>query len=350
MSPSALTRPVGSPAELGFPAEVLPTYFELTVAPVRRHPVLFWAVLSSACVAACLGAFEQSRRDVFLLTYFPLAVAVAAVPLAMRFVFHVLHEWRQAVASFVRASPARVDDWYYAHFAGYLSSRLPQLAALLYVAVALVTLNLAGAYEDLPGPLWALAAALTILPVYLCGIAIAGLLYLGRMIWDVGSFSVTVAPHQFGVMATGTTLVRCYAAAAMVWCIFTACATWGLDAGWIVLASLAAPSVVVIIGSFVICQLPLHWRMVEYKRGETLRVEQIVASLRPAGPSELSKERQDRLAYFQNLRDEIAALPEWPFRWRSLAGVSASAVGSIAPALFKLAFPTVSAVLQLTGF
>ena len=71
-------------------------------------------------------------------------------------------------------------------------------------------------------------------------------------------------------------LVKCYALIAVAWCFYTGSATWSLSGTWVPVLALATPAVIFFVGSFILCQFPLHRRMVQCKRTELIELDDVL--------------------------------------------------------------------------
>jgi hypothetical protein len=180
-----------------------------------------------------------------------------------------------------------------------------------------------------------LAATIVGASTFLCGVAMAGLFFLSRAIWRLGRYPVVVTPHRFGVLSTGELLKKCFTVVALIWMVFSSCATGHMRARYVLLAFFAVPHVLFFLGAFVMCQLPLHKRMIESKGGMLLDLDKLQASLRPRQREDLTPERRQQLEFCSRVYREVYRLPEWPFDWRALTTVAVSGVTAIAPSIVK---------------
>ena len=166
--------------------------------------------------------------------------------------------------------------------------------------------------------------------------ALYSLLYLARLVWSLGNFAVVVEAHKFGILTVGRGLLRCYVAATGIWMIISLGGSWRFNGAWPPVMFIGPPCLFVIVGSFVFCQLPLHWRMLEFKQMRLFALDRTVAELRPRQAGELTDERLRQLQYFEKERERVCTLPEWPFGWRSFAGLVVSSLVPVVPVVLQL--------------
>ena len=132
---------------------------------------------------------------------------------------------------------------------------------------------------------------------FFAGVGLFNMFCLSRIIWLLGKkFELKVERHPYGIMTTGNMLVKCYFVAAAIWFVFTFSAAFGLPSGWIPMAMLAAPSIIFFVAAFITCQIPIHNRMVDYKKAEILNIQKDLESLFPLHAENLTEERERRLS------------------------------------------------------
>jgi len=100
---------------------------------------------------------------------------------------------------------------------------------------------------------------------------------------------------------------------------------------------LAAPTLPLICGTFVACQIPMHRGMVAYKRREIRRVEQRLEKKLTDEISTPTKKRREEIEFMRRRMSELERLPEWPFGAWSLARVGGSTIAAVLPVMLKVA-------------
>lgn len=301
----------------------------------RQHPKGYrlWATLGVVLSGLCVVWYVYTGIYPFLTTFLPLAAGVAIVPVAVRAGHRMVCRWEATAARFVDATPDEFREWFTAQVTSYLRSWDVPALGVGYLLAAFFAFRSSGAFAGMTLSGRVFSAIVLLISAFCCGVGIATICRLAKIVWGLGRFKVEITSGSFGVTSTGPLLVRCYAIAGAVWCVYTSSAGWNLDAGWIPVIALAMPAVVIITGSFVICQIPLHVRMLEYKRERTYAIEALIDKLEPDSASDLTEERVKQLEFLRSAADKVASLPEWPFGWRSLAAAFATSVGAVAPTL-----------------
>src|SRR5208337_2659425 len=100
---------------------------------------------------------------------------------------------------------------------------------------------------------------------------------------------------------------------------------------WIPLVVLALPSILLMVVSFIVCQWPIHCRMLEHKQTKLDEIAVLLERLQSDDPGKIDKERREQIAFFQERMSRILAWPEWPFGWRSLLGSMGSGIIAASP-------------------
>jgi hypothetical protein len=311
-------------------------FFETKFSPCKSHPYIFWFLLSLLLVGLSLLLFFLQNEAVFILTAMPLAITLFLVPCGIKLGVIVMNNWAKEVRHFIIYPEQDVQTWFQNQGIVFEGTKGMIIWSLLVSVIALATFLLAGAFSNL-NIFSSVALSLILLSSgFFAGVALYCLFCLGRVIWRFGRFSLKVHAHPFGVMTTGQALLKCYFIAAIIWCIYTSSATVGLAAEWIPMISLAVPSVIFFIVSFIVCQLPIHNKMVDFKRVELDEIEKTLESLIPKKLDELTQERRNQIEFIEKKRTEIIALPEWPFGWKSLLVTGLSGITSVLPTIISL--------------
>jgi hypothetical protein len=327
-------------------------------AHLRRYSLFVWLVIAAslAAISAISAAWMDDFRWSFLGLCLPLAAGIFAVPLAFTACHRWLVEWGRGTPAFAAAVDAPAvasasklapDAWVARQLSLFNGSVAMLVSGAAVSLFALTIYILAGYPVGQYGFASILSTGILLLSAFLAGIGLHAIFCGTRMIWRFGDFQITVKSHKFGILSTGRALVRCYFAVGLVWGIYVSSAVLGspqfdLRMAAIPLLAIAAPAFVAILASFVICQIPLHNRMLEYKRTELLKVERKLDQV-GIGVEELTGKMLQDAQFLEAKRGQILALPEWPSEFRTLLGAFGS---SVTPALLSSA---VTAVVKLWG-
>ena len=314
-----------------------PTYLEALSIPGARR-LLTWILAGWLGVAVALLGFFRWHIPALLGTFTLLSLCVAIVPLGMRGIYLIFLSWIPWVPTFLRQDEATNEEWYrwfQQEFDNFTSSRVPGFFGLLFAIIAIIAFWLGRTYSGLPPVMFLFAIAATAGAGFVCGVGLTAIYYLARFIWRTGrQYAVRVSGPGYGVLSTGRMLFRCYGLTAIIWCFPTASATWS-PSYRIPLLALAAPAVMFFVGSFVICQFPLHRRMVECKREALIELEAALELLAPKQPVDMTEERRQKLEFCVAELARVGRWPEWPFSLGNLTGVFGASMGTILPQLIQ---------------
>ena len=147
-------------------------------------------------------------------------------------------------------------------------------------------------------------------------------------------------------MSIGFVLFKLWMIIGCIWAVYVASAFVGyqgtnynnvinLPPMWM----LAYPTFPLILGTFIICQFPIHQKMVEYKRQEILRLDNMLDELNFHNAEDLDEELRNKIDFLYKQKEQFRQLPEWPFSLVSLLGTGASSVTAVFPVLFVEIFP-----------
>jgi hypothetical protein len=316
------------------------------IVPFRwRHYSLFVWFLIAAILTGFSVALAWPMKDPwpFLGLCFPLAAAVFVVPLAFTFCCRWLIEWSRGTTAFAQPADGpgsseklAADEWLIRQLSFFSGSFPMCISGAIMSLLALTAYKLAGYPIGHDGLASIFAAALLAFSAFLAGIGVHAIFCATRMIWRFGEYQITVKNHKFGILSTGRVLVRCYFVIGLVWGIYTSSAVlasphFDFRMAAIPLLVLAAPAFVAILASFVIGQIPLHNKMVEFKRNELRKVERKLDGYSGAFEDITEKMRED-IHFLEAARERILALPEWPFAFTTFLGAIGS---SVMPALLS---------------
>lgn len=321
------------------------TYFDLLLGRFKDRALWVWTSISLLGCGAAYISYLGTGLHKFLSTFMCLALGIGAVPLAMRMVYSITLNWTVIIPDFARDGcdhSSEIYSWIDNEFKELEQSWIPVIFASAYALFALVVFAVSGAFDSLTSLLLALVSVVIVLiSGFACGIGLCLMGYLGRLIWrlgyHLGKYKLRISEHGFGVLSTGRTLLKGYMIIALVWCIYTGSATGGLKQGWVPVGLLSLPAVIFFIGSFIICQIPLHARMVIAKRTELHELEDILTRLAPHSADDLNTERRKKIEFVNSELQRVKSLPEWPFSIGSISGIAISGLLTVAPQVVKLA-------------
>ena len=320
------------------------TIFErLTPLGDGRGTILFWLAVSLAVIAgsALVSTTLESHADRYRAICVYLAVGFTSVPLAIQVGYTVFRNWAAQAGHFAYYRDPTIGDWLHAEF-GFIRGERGMVAAGASMGIiAVIAFVYGGYFEEYPHypSLW--LGGVMFGSAGFAGMGLYTMYCASRTFWRMGQLEqleLVVHEHRFGVLSIGSALFRCWLMIGVVWAIYTATAYVGytgenpdviiqLPPMWI----LAIPTLPFIVGSFVVCQIPLHRKMLAYKREQIQRVDRMLAELSPASVDEMDSERRSKIDFLEKRKLQIRSLPDWPFNRASLLGTGASSLTAILP-------------------
>lgn len=317
-------------------------YFERSRGISKTHPYLFWLILGLLAALTCITASAYTRHPVFLRTCLPLAAGSSMVPVAIRFGYKVAVKWLQNLRSFIDYPRSELERWYHSELLFLSNQKAITASALVGSLIALIAFGISGYFQGLNVPFRFLAEIMVTAGGFFSAAALHHLALWGRTIWHLGQFQVKVESHAFGILSTGDLLSKCWFIGAIIWCVFTLSSVLGSGPVSGPMLMLGVPAVCLVIGSFVICQFPLHKQMVMYKDSQLEQLDAILSQLRNKQWPEISKDEQEKLRFIEERIARVSGLPVWPFSWRSMIGVFASSLTAVLPTIAKAAIGSFS--------
>jgi hypothetical protein len=317
-------------------AETQPlTYFESAALLFPDRPYLFWLIVGAVLALGSVALGLSTHQPVFLRSCIALAVGVTVVPFAMRVGVRVLVDWGPVLEHVAGSDAERARSWHASRVLELRSRHKPDWVGVVFVPWAVASFYYGGYFAKLSAAEATVVAAMIALAAFTAGIAVYYLTYLARVVWQMGQFQIRVDPHPFGIMRVGHGLTQCYLIAALIWLIISISGSWRAAVELRPVLLIGVPALGLIIGSFVFCQIPLHRQMTRYKQDRLYQLDQAILQLQAANPDALDDPGMRRLTFLRQEQERLTALPEWPFGWRSLAGLSVSSLAPLLPIAAK---------------
>lgn len=313
------------------------TWFELY--PFERkvkHPNAYWLLVSCFLSAASAAAFALSGNLIFVFTFLPLALGGGLIPIATHKVYVLFREWEGQFLPFIvdkRETRSRIRSRFVRHFSNGTRFWPGLFSALLFIAISFSVWGTTGIFSTLDSGYLVLAVAVLIFTSFAVGVVLCMLYYLARLVIDIGRYEIVVTPHAFGILSLGHLLVNVYSRASLVWFVIALSGVALFRANPLPMAVLAFPTLLFVVGSFVLIQFPVHRQMKRYKRKELQKVDDILRKLIPFEIEQCSSERLEQIRFYQDLGRSISNLPEWPYHWRGAAGVTLSTLVAVSPSV-----------------
>lgn len=191
---------------------------------------------------------------------------------------------------------------------------------------------------------------------FLAGAGLYVIVHISIVFWRLGKLSnctIRVERHKYGIISTGIFLLECFLLGIFVWSFYQI----PLLVTPIILQQpfiigmflnpgifLTMSTLFVILLPLLICQIPLHNRMVEYKQDEIFSLEKILEELNPRNADDLSELRIQKLKFVQERLKIARSLPEWPFTPATLLKTSVSYI--LAILVTNVIGKTISKIMQ----
>lgn len=234
--------------------------------------------------------------------------------------------WQLDIPAFIDPIDAdAIPAWVETRNRTFRASHKATITAVITTTLAIGAYILAWRGEIKEYPTLPLAITIFMIPTgYVAGLCIAVLCHFCRFIAALGRFGIINEDYITGVRSTGRVLVMIYTLATLPWLCYTASAL-PLPESTLPMLLLAFPAVVFYASSFAGCQVPLHRRMVEYKKERITEYAAQLRELEPSSPDELTEERSRIIDYYQEKLNQACYLPEWPFNYKQMTTICLSA-------------------------
>ena len=325
---AAAAAPIRAP-EGAQPVAPMPLYFERLSGPARAYPVAWWTSVAVVLLVATGLLWSVTDRARFVRLVVPVVVGLTSIPLVIRYCFDRVGAWHASQPAFLRAQPGEFALWLAREHRLVARSAVPTacgVGLMLIASAALPSLSVGLQFADRFA-----FGALTLLGAFFAGVGLYHVGAFGVVIWHLGDFGVSVDDHPFGVRSVGGLMGTTWSLAALIWCAFTSTAVTDSDIRIRAVLLLSLPSALVLITSFVVCQVPLHRRMNEHKAAEVQRLQELLAALLAKGVEQLTPDEMARVRFIEERIALAARLPEWPFSWSTLLRVSSLAFSFFLP-------------------
>lgn len=327
-----------TPDHLSFKLATRPLILDRIIPPpLKNHPFIFWALIGIILGCASIAiSLQTSNPKAYAQLCVLQIIGLVAVPSVIRVCHSLLLDWSINAKKFItgtRRHITNIDTWLDQELSIFEGSPIMLLAGAALATLAPIGFSFAnypigiGSVENI------FALSIVATSAFAAGVALCAMAYGTRIIWRFGNtFRVSVQSHKFGVLSTGEMLLHCCVLIALTWSAYSSSAIFGVTGTGVAIFSvknpiwiLAAPSAAVVLISFIVCQIPLHQRMIEYKHDQLLTIEKILEELKESDARLLNAEVMSKIEFFENRRLQIISLPEWPFAFGTLLGSFGSA-------------------------
>jgi hypothetical protein len=312
-----------------------------------------WLFIGFALMAIVNSTLLFWERDARLIpSMMAKTLAIGLIPLAVWYGKNVMAEWLISLLHFVERSPAEVLQWFDQQVQRVFLSGSNVACGILLGLLIMASEHQDGAFGQ--GTVLSLVVVViaSVVMTSLGGFALTVLVRGTCMVSEVGRFPLYVSASPYGVLSTGTMLVKIFgfATVAYVVALLTMLLRTGQRPTWPILFWALSVAVVYLV-MFFLPQWKIHHSMVRYKSQRLLQTERLLKERVTEFYRDLSKNTHDIVEALRKDRDEIHSLPEWPFDWKNVVGIIgltlSSAFSSAFPVVFKALLPVLTAWLKL---
>ena len=327
------------------------TVFQRLAPVATAHAIKFWITLTAVLMLAAWTIADTltANQQAFQAICICLALGLTTVPLGIDIGYGILLDWTRKVDNFAEHDVEEVSVWFRAELKVISGGVVMIICGVTLGLLTLLAFYNGGyftGYSKLAGTFLALVMFAS---ASFAGMGLYVVFWTSRTFWQMGKLeklSLKVHNHRFGVLSIGTVLFKCWMIIGAIWAIYMATAFVGytgenpenifnLPPMWL----LAYPTLPFILGSFVVCQIPLHGKMIAYKQAEILRLDQMLDEIRPTSVEQITGDRMDKIEFLEKQKEQARTLPDWPFSKISLLGTGASSFTALLPMLSNEKFP-----------
>lgn len=309
----------------------------------------FWTgtSLAIALSAAILSdGVPSSNRISYVTGCLGFATAGTAVPLAVDLIHRWILDWARGLSNFIDCEGHNPREEFLRQIAPYFAPRRMYKVGAVWATLATVIIYLSTFYGQIAyGPRFVGIAAIFVAE-FQAGAGLTAFFGFARAIRRMGDHAncrVRLSRNRFGILSTGTLMFKCLCIALIIWMLYQIPIIVDLVDAWgpsalpmlksPVVYGLTVPTLLLILGFYLWCQLPLHQQMVEAKRTSIAQLQTILDDLVPRTPESASEDAIKKIQFFEDRLLREQALPEWP-------STLSTAVSTLAASLISATIPT----------
>jgi hypothetical protein len=319
------------------------------LVPVRVAYTLWVSSLISAIGVATVFSqrLTSEEQPAYLGMVIMLSAGFVTIPFAFWFCHRQMVNWAGNIPNFVPEAEDDPTHWFLEELAFFRGSALTLILSMVFGAAVIVIYQLGGFFKYSDPLSTNFARGLVFVTAGLAGFGIYAMFAGHRAIWRFGRrYNFQVDGSLYGILSTGAMLVRCNLIVAVTWAFYVASAILGLKAVFgtarldseyffnLPMLTLAAPTFIFFLFLFFWSQVPIHRKMVTFRRLELANILERRRELIELASKNPSPERLNELEIYETRLDRINAFPTWSFSRRSILGAISS---SILPILLGIA-------------
>jgi hypothetical protein len=347
-SASALSElPAGLRRTPAGDATLDPTWLDCPPVLGKLFGVGAWWLLAFALMLASNVALIIDNDRHLIASMTAKTLCIALVPFTLVYVKHLLAGWLECVGHFVARETPEVLGELSVRFRNLFVARSSMSIAVMAGSLILLFEYYDNAFVHLSAWRWLVVVFSSFVMTVFAALGLVVIIRGAVLVSRVGRLPIYVSGSPYGVLATGTMLAKAFGAATGVYVV--ALLTMVLRTrhpDWLILSWACAVAGLYVL-MFLLPQWSIHRRMVTFKRHALFAVEtQLQRHLRlfDGAPD---KATSDIVEALRKRRDEVVALPEWPFNWKNFSSVLGLAASSTLPLVVKAVFSSLTVPITL---
>lgn len=266
-----------------------------------------------------------------------LVLGQMSVPWAIEAGRQSLLRWVKQASRFIEADQDSWEAWCREEMKAFKGGALLWVVGGITMMVGVIVYHQAGLFSSIPTFGWRLFAfGVLAHSSFFAGIGIGNVLLVARMVWRAGKFGVRVTADPYGVVSTGFMVGKVCFVAAVVWLFYVGSVSSGKIDPWIPLWGCGVPAALLFILCFLVSQIPMHLRMVEYKHASLCKLDLLNPDLSSAQDAAEAAKMIEQMTLLNEARLQLSKLPDWPFQWGAMATTMLSSIMTLTPTIVNV--------------
>ena len=330
---------------------IAPNWFDRPALIGKLFGLTGW-LMSAFCLmlitnlALIADQSEQSRR--LIASMMAKMLCIGLIPLALAYTKRLLAEWLECLLHFVQLGRLEILQWFASQTRNVFDTRSNLAIGAVGGIFVLWFERMDEAFVQVSILYWAVVVLASFVMTTLAGFGLVVMVKVAMLVGRVGRLPIYISTSPYGVLSTGTVLVRGFAVATAVYIV--ALLTMVLRTrhpNWLILSWAVAIAALYVV-LFLLPQLNIHRQMVAVKRRALLSIETQLQRHLEVFDANPNKAMGDVNEALRKRRADIEALPEWPFNWRNFGSVLGLAASSTLPVVAKALFSAFTVPASLT--
>jgi hypothetical protein len=302
---------------------------------LHRVGVKMWGVLAFAVMLIVNVTLTVQDRRSLIPSMMAKTFCIVLIPSTLIYINRLLEDWLVCVMNFVQLDAATIMR----RFGRPIEKLFVETRHLAVGLVGGIAILLYEAHDNAFTHLtpWGclIVVAASLIMTGLAGIALVVMVKGAIVVKELGQVPFHLSASPYGIRRTGRLMVRGFLAATLV--LVFAVSTMILRPNGHDLVAWSWPLSVttLYIVMFLLPQWRIHLCMVDFKRKQSLGIEAQIQQSHASFDQRPDKPTADMVDALRKRRDEIEALPEWPFSGMNLSTILGLTVSGPVVALVK---------------